>query len=79
MSVQFIPEMINWYRQGKFPIDKMIKQYKVLILTAHSSWRISRRARACSADATFYQVEDFQTALHDMHTGETIKPVIVFS
>jgi Zn-dependent alcohol dehydrogenase len=27
--VQFVPEMINWYRDGKFPIDKIIKFYKV--------------------------------------------------
>ena len=24
------------------------------------------------------QIEDYKTALHDMHTGETIKPVILF-
>jgi hypothetical protein len=27
---------------------------------------------------TLSQVDDFKTALHDMHTGETIKPVILF-
>lgn len=26
---QFIPQMIKWYREGKFPIDKLIKTYKV--------------------------------------------------
>jgi hypothetical protein len=28
-SVQFVPEMINWYHDGKFPIDKIVKFYKV--------------------------------------------------
>ncbi|KAJ8071411.1 hypothetical protein OCU04_001732 [Sclerotinia nivalis] len=26
---QFIPEMIKWYKNGKFPIDRMVKTYKV--------------------------------------------------
>jgi hypothetical protein len=27
--VQFVPEMISWYRDGNFPIDKVIKFFKV--------------------------------------------------
>ena len=45
----FVPKMIEWYHQGKLPIDKIIKSFKA---------------------------EDFETALHEMHSGETIKPVL---
>ncbi|KAK4950476.1 hypothetical protein LTR10_011458 [Elasticomyces elasticus] len=45
----FIPELVKYYREGRFPIDRM---------------------------TTFYKAEDFKTALHDMHSGETIKAVL---
>ncbi|KAK5714855.1 hypothetical protein LTR17_016965 [Elasticomyces elasticus] len=45
----FIPELVKYYREGRFPIGKM---------------------------TTFYKAEDFKTALHDMHSGETIKAVL---
>ncbi|KAF2158816.1 hypothetical protein M409DRAFT_61323 [Zasmidium cellare ATCC 36951] len=47
----FIPELIKYYREGKLPVDKMVR---------------------------YYQAADFKTALHDMHVGETIKPVLVW-
>ncbi|KAI9739985.1 MAG: hypothetical protein M1818_005041 [Claussenomyces sp. TS43310] len=28
-SSEFVPKMIQWYRQGKFPIDKLVKFYEV--------------------------------------------------
>lgn len=51
MISQFIPKLIQYYREGKMPIDKMVKYYKV---------------------------DEYKAALHDMHTGETVKPVILF-
>ncbi|SMY29819.1 unnamed protein product [Zymoseptoria tritici ST99CH_1A5] len=48
---KFIPEMIAYYREGKLPVDKMVK---------------------------FYKAEDFKEALHDMHAGKAIKPVLVW-
>jgi Zn-dependent alcohol dehydrogenase len=50
-SQQFIPQLIKYRREGKFPIDKLAK---------------------------FYQAEDFEKAVHHMHTGETIKPIILW-
>ncbi|CAK1362471.1 uncharacterized protein RHO25_004026 [Cercospora beticola] len=47
----FVPKMIQWYREGRFPIDKMAK---------------------------FMPADDFQQALHEMHTGETIKPILTW-
>ncbi|KAF2998938.1 hypothetical protein E8E13_006515 [Curvularia kusanoi] len=48
---KFVPQMIEWYRQGKFPIEKLAK---------------------------FYKSDDFEKALADMHTGDTIKPILVW-
>ncbi|KAJ5110025.1 alcohol dehydrogenase [Penicillium argentinense] len=46
-----IPQMIKWYRDGKFPIDKLID---------------------------FFDATDFGQALGKLHTGETIKPVLMW-
>jgi len=48
----FIPELIGYYKAGKFPFDKLIKKY---------------------------DMTELDTAIHDMETGETIKPVLIFS
>ncbi|KAJ4984192.1 putative alcohol dehydrogenase [Stagonosporopsis vannaccii] len=48
---KFVPQMIEWYRQGKFPIEKLTK---------------------------FYQSDDFEKALTEMHEGSTIKPVLLW-
>ncbi|WP_067568258.1 NAD(P)-dependent alcohol dehydrogenase [Nocardia acidivorans] len=47
---EFIPQLIEWHRSGKFPIE-----------------RISRR----------YPFAEVNTAMHDAHTGATIKPILV--
>ena len=47
----FIPELIEYYKAGKFPFDKLIK---------------------------FYSFDQLNEAIDDMHSGETIKPVITF-
>ena len=26
---QFVPKMIQWYREGKFPVEKIIKYFEV--------------------------------------------------
>lgn len=41
----YVPKMIQWYREGKFPIDKLMK---------------------------FMPADDFQQALHEMHTGVSL-------
>lgn len=51
IPAEYIPNMIGWYRDGKFPIDKLMKMFKA---------------------------DDFMGAIHEMHTGETIKPIIVW-
>lgn len=48
---EWIPQMIQWYREGKFPIDKIVKTFPA---------------------------NEFGQALHEMHTGSTIKPVLLF-
>ncbi|KAK3711893.1 hypothetical protein LTR37_009411 [Vermiconidia calcicola] len=48
---EFIPQLIKYYREGKFPIEKIAKYYKA---------------------------EEFKRALHESHTGESIKPIITW-
>lgn len=52
VAADFIPKMIGWYREGKFPFDKLIK---------------------------LMPADDFEKGIHEMHTGETVKPVITWS
>ncbi|KAL8292126.1 hypothetical protein RQP46_001592 [Phenoliferia psychrophenolica] len=47
----FIPFLMRLFEEGKFPVDRLIKTFRV---------------------------EDFEQALAAMHTGEVIKPVIIF-
>lgn len=47
----FIPQLINYHKQGRFPFDKLIKKYPF---------------------------SDLSTALEDMESGKTIKPVVIF-
>lgn len=49
---EHVPQMIKWYREGKFPFDKLIKMMPAA---------------------------DFEKGLHEMHTGETVKPVLLWS
>ncbi|EME47923.1 hypothetical protein DOTSEDRAFT_69751 [Dothistroma septosporum NZE10] len=48
----YVPKMIQWYREGKFPIDKLMK---------------------------FMPADQFNQAMHEMHSGETIKPILTWS
>ncbi|KAI5251833.1 NAD(P)-binding protein [Aureobasidium subglaciale] len=52
ISSEFIPKMIQWYRDGKFPFDKLVK---------------------------LMPAEEFEKGIHEMHTGETVKPIITWS
>jgi aryl-alcohol dehydrogenase len=45
----FIPMLIDYYRQGRLPFDRLIR---------------------------FYRFDEIATAFHDMHSGDTIKPVL---
>lgn len=49
---EYLPKLIQWYREGKFPFDKLIK---------------------------LMPADEFERGLHEMHTGETVKPVITWS
>lgn len=49
---EYVPKMIQWHREGRFPIDRLMK---------------------------LMPADDFQQALHEMHTGETIKPILTWS
>lgn len=48
---EMITKMIDWYRQGKFPFDRLIKTLPA---------------------------DDFQRGIKEMHSGETIKPVLLW-
>lgn len=48
---EFVPKMIKWHREGRFPIDRLIKKTPA---------------------------KDFAHALEEMHSGATIKPVLVW-
>ncbi|KAJ5642188.1 hypothetical protein N7490_006188 [Penicillium lividum] len=47
----FVPQMIQWFREGKLPLQKIVK---------------------------FYQSDRFETAISDMQSGVTIKPVLLW-
>ncbi|KAG5765941.1 hypothetical protein H9Q72_005968 [Fusarium xylarioides] len=68
IPAEYLPRMIQWYREGKLPINKLISYYKASSL---NPWWGS-----CTDD--FVQPEDFETALKDMKIGKTVKPVIVW-
>lgn len=46
---EFLPKLIKWYREGRFPIDRMMK---------------------------LMPAEEFEKALGEMHSGETVKPIL---
>ena len=48
----FVPKMVQWRREGKFPVDDMMK---------------------------LMPAEEFEKALHEMHEGTTIKPILCWS
>ena len=48
---EFVPKMIRWHREGRFPVEKLVKRTPV---------------------------KDFGRALEEMHSGETIKPVLIW-
>lgn len=48
----YVPKMIQWYREGRFPIDRLMK---------------------------LMPADEFEQALHEMHEGTTIKPILTWS
>ncbi|KAL2795182.1 hypothetical protein BJX66DRAFT_350759 [Aspergillus keveii] len=48
---EYIPELITWMKEGKLPLERIVK---------------------------FYQAEDFEVAIRDMQSGQTVKPVILW-
>jgi Zn-dependent alcohol dehydrogenase len=61
--------LIKLQRDGKLPLEKISKFYKV-----SSEEHVSRRG----VKLMMIQADDFEKAVHDMHTGETIKPIILW-
>lgn len=51
-EVQMIPFLIEQHRQGKYPLEKLIRYYKV---------------------------KDIRQALHDMKSGQVLKPVLIWT
>lgn len=51
VPAKYVPQMIEWYRKGRFPVDKLVK---------------------------YYNAEDWQKAVDDMHSGHTVKAVITW-
>lgn len=49
---EFVPKLVQWYKEGRFPVDKMMKLMKA---------------------------DQFEAALHEMHDGTTIKPILCWS
>ena len=47
----FIPELVKYYKEGRLPVDKLVK---------------------------FYDFKDIEKAFKDSHTGQVIKPVLLF-
>ena len=48
----WIPKMVDWYRQGKLPLERLVQ---------------------------YFPAKDFDKAVHAMLSGETIKPVLLWS
>lgn len=48
----FVPKMVQWRKEGRFPVDKLMK---------------------------LMPADEFEAALHEMHAGETIKPILCWS
>lgn len=48
---KFVPQLIKWYHEGKLPLDKFVKTFKV---------------------------EEWEKAIDEMHSGETIKPILLW-
>jgi Zn-dependent alcohol dehydrogenase len=48
----FVPKMVQWRKEGKFPVDDMMK---------------------------LMPADEFEKALHEMHEGTTIKPILCWS
>ncbi|KAK8188867.1 chaperonin 10-like protein [Phyllosticta capitalensis] len=51
VAVEFVPKMVKWFKEGRFPVDKLVR---------------------------FYKAEEWQTAVHDMEQGDTVKAVILW-
>lgn len=49
---EFVPKLVQLYKDGKFPVDKISK---------------------------VYDYKELGKAIHDMHDGSVIKPIIVFA
>ena len=69
-----MPQMIQWYRESKFAIDKLVKYYPVGTL---SSLDQGRKGSLTSV-LMCVQVEEFETAVADMNSGATVKPVLIW-
>lgn len=62
--------MIQWYREGRFPVDMLTTYYKV-------SYKFTPTS-AVVANKVYTKVDDFEQALERFHNGSVIKPVLLW-
>ena len=70
---QAIPLMIKWYREGTFPVDKLITCFPVSLNPEIEAVHRSETKTG------FPQAEKFQDALHEVRQGTAVKPVLYWS
>jgi hypothetical protein len=59
--------MIQWYKEGKLPINKIVRSYPVgQVLKSY--FLLAKR----------FQVNDFELAMSDMTSGITVKPILIW-
>ncbi|CAG8360518.1 unnamed protein product [Penicillium salamii] len=64
-----IPQMIQWYREGKFPLDRFVQYFEV-------RYHILRLGQSTDPKE---QAADYSKALAGLKDGRFIKPVLVWS
>lgn len=64
---EYVPKMIQWYKEGRFPVDKLVKFYKAEEFDKGLHEMVSKLTSRFGAFSDGRQ-----------HTGETIKPVLLW-
>jgi len=59
--------MIGWHKEGKFPIEKLIKHYSVRTVARRGDWILTLLSRAI-----------LRLLVEDTLAGRTIKPFVVW-
>ncbi|KAJ5180128.1 hypothetical protein N7492_003338 [Penicillium capsulatum] len=67
---QAIPQMIQWYRDGKFPIDLLLQYFEVRADLSHHQSR--------NIYLPFLKAAEYEMAIAEMKNGNVIKPVLLW-